>query len=113
MALADPAACLIGKRWPLMKLYQKKTLGGSLAFFIVAVFLTLLLGLLMPVGLILLMDQLNDKIVSRHDVTSKVAIPVLGELIHIPKRKTKGTASAVPFIYRVDSGQLQDGLAVG
>ena len=51
---------------------------------------SILLGLLMPVGLILLMDQLNDKIVSRHDVTSKVSIPVLGELIHIPKRKTKG-----------------------
>lgn len=49
-----------------------------------------LLGLLMPVGLIFLLDALNDKIVSRYEITSKTSIPVLGELIHIPKRKTKG-----------------------
>ena len=51
---------------------------------------SILLGLLMPVGLILLIDQLNDKIVSRNDITSKVAVPILGELIHIPKHRTKG-----------------------
>jgi capsular exopolysaccharide synthesis family protein len=50
----------------------------------------ILLGLLMPVGLILLLDTLNDKIVSRYEITSKTSIPILGELIHIPKRKTKG-----------------------
>lgn len=50
----------------------------------------LLFGLLIPVGLIKLGDQLNDKILTRHDVTSKVAIPVLGELTHIPKRKARG-----------------------
>lgn len=36
MALADPAACLVGRRFPLMQLYKKKSLGGSLAFFTVA-----------------------------------------------------------------------------
>lgn len=41
MALADPAACLIGKKLPIKKLYKKKTLGGSLAFFLVAFSLTL------------------------------------------------------------------------
>lgn len=44
MALADPVACLVGKRLPLLKLYRKKTLGGSLAFFLVACGLTLVLG---------------------------------------------------------------------
>ncbi|MBU6340933.1 MAG: phosphatidate cytidylyltransferase [Bacteroidetes bacterium] len=36
MALADPAACLFGRRFPMMKLYKKKTLGGSLVFFATA-----------------------------------------------------------------------------
>ncbi len=36
MALADPAACLVGRRYPIMKLYKSKSLGGSLAFFMVA-----------------------------------------------------------------------------
>ncbi|MEO6731457.1 MAG: polysaccharide biosynthesis tyrosine autokinase [Ferruginibacter sp.] len=51
---------------------------------------SVLLGFLMPVGLILLIDQLNDKITSRNDVTNKLAIPILGELIHIPKRRLSG-----------------------
>ncbi len=49
-----------------------------------------LLGLLMPVGLIVLLDQLNDKVNTRSDITNKLSIPVLGELVNIPKRKTKG-----------------------
>jgi phytol kinase len=36
MALADPAACIVGKRLPISKLFRKKTLGGSLAFFVLA-----------------------------------------------------------------------------
>lgn len=36
MALADPAACLAGRRYPIVKLYKSKSLGGSLAFFGVA-----------------------------------------------------------------------------
>ena len=51
---------------------------------------SILLGLLMPVGLILLLDLLNDKVGSRSDVVSKLNIPIAGELVHIPKRKTKG-----------------------
>ena len=49
-----------------------------------------LLGLLMPVGLMALLDQLNDKVNTRSDITNKLSIPVLGELVNIPKRKTKG-----------------------
>jgi len=49
-----------------------------------------LLGLLMPVGLIVLLDQLNDKVNTRSDITNKLAIPILGELVNIPRRKTKG-----------------------
>lgn len=43
MALADPVACLVGRRMPLMSLYKKKSLGGSLAFFAVAFSLSMLL----------------------------------------------------------------------
>ncbi|MBC7888290.1 MAG: polysaccharide biosynthesis tyrosine autokinase [Ferruginibacter sp.] len=52
--------------------------------------MSVIMGLLMPVGLILLMDQLNDKITTRYEITNKLTIPVLGELVHIPHRKTKG-----------------------
>ncbi len=51
---------------------------------------SVLLGLLMPVGLIVLMDQLNDKVATRNDITNKLSIPVLGELVNLPKRKSKG-----------------------
>ncbi|MEO6546459.1 MAG: polysaccharide biosynthesis tyrosine autokinase [Ferruginibacter sp.] len=51
---------------------------------------SIILGLLMPIGLIVLLDQLNDKVISREDVTSKLAIPVLGEIVHVPKRKAIG-----------------------
>lgn len=41
MALADPAACLVGRRYPMIKLYKSKSLGGSLAFFAVALALSI------------------------------------------------------------------------
>jgi len=44
MALADPAACLVGKRFASKKLYLNKTLAGSLAFFFVAASLTLIMA---------------------------------------------------------------------
>ncbi len=52
--------------------------------------MSLMMGLLMPVGLILLLDLLNEKVVTRQDITGKLAIPVLGELINLPKGKTNG-----------------------
>ena len=51
---------------------------------------SILLGLLMPVGLILLIDQFNDKVINRSDVTSRLATPILGELVHIPNKKVAG-----------------------
>jgi phytol kinase len=41
MALADPAACLVGRRYPILKMYKSKSLGGSLAFFTVAFVLSM------------------------------------------------------------------------
>ena len=54
------------------------------------IMVSVLLGLLMPIGLILIIDQINDKVTTRNDITGKLAIPILGELVNIPKRKTKG-----------------------
>ncbi|MEO6722060.1 MAG: polysaccharide biosynthesis tyrosine autokinase [Ferruginibacter sp.] len=52
--------------------------------------MSVLVGLLLPVGFIAIGDKLNDKITSRDDITNKLNVHILGELIHIPKRKTKG-----------------------
>lgn len=45
------------------------------------------LGLLLPIGFIYLRDILNDKIVSRNDITEKVQIPITGEIGHIESSK--------------------------
>ena len=44
MGLADPAACLVGRRYPIRKLVLKKSLGGSLAFWAVALVLSIGVG---------------------------------------------------------------------
>lgn len=46
-------------------------------------------GLLIPIGIIRLRDMLNDKITKRSDITSRVQIPIIGELSHVkPSRNT-------------------------
>ncbi len=42
-----------------------------------------LLGLVVPIALLYLFDLLNDKIISRNDVTNKTSIPVVGEISHL------------------------------
>ena len=42
-----------------------------------------LLGLVIPIGLLYLMDLMNDKIVSRKDITVKSTIPIIGEISHL------------------------------
>jgi capsular exopolysaccharide synthesis family protein len=51
-----------------------------------------LLGILLPLGFIRLRSLLNDKVIERNDITGKVHLPVLGELAHIPRGKTRGIA---------------------
>jgi capsular exopolysaccharide synthesis family protein len=53
---------------------------------------SVILGLFLPFGLIRLRFLLNDKIAGRNDVTSKLSMPVLGEVGHIPKKSLKGLA---------------------
>lgn len=50
----------------------------------------ILIGLLVPIGLIRLGFMLNDKISTRAEITKKVSIPVLGELAHLPRGQQNG-----------------------
>lgn len=49
-----------------------------------------LLGLLLPFGIIYLRDLLNDKIVTRKDITNRLSIPIVGEVSHLTKNQAKG-----------------------
>lgn len=43
----------------------------------------ILLGLLLPVGIIYLKDLLNDKLYTRDDITKKTKTPIIGEIGHV------------------------------
>ncbi len=45
----------------------------------------LILGLLIPIGIIYLMDMLNDKLTTRDDIIVRTKIPIVGEISHIDK----------------------------
>lgn len=49
-----------------------------------------LLGLVLPFGIIFLRDLLNDKIMSRKDITNRIDIPIVGEVSHMSKKQVKG-----------------------
>lgn len=49
-----------------------------------------LLGLILPFGIIFMRDLLNDKIMSRKDITNRVDIPIVGEVSHMSKKQVKG-----------------------
>lgn len=42
-----------------------------------------ILGLLIPIGIIYLLDLLNDKITTRQDISDKTDIPIAGEISHV------------------------------
>jgi len=50
---------------------------------------TVLLGLFLPFGLIYFLDILNDKISGRNDITKRVNIPIIGDVSHISKYKSR------------------------
>ncbi|MBX9780719.1 MAG: polysaccharide biosynthesis tyrosine autokinase [Chitinophagaceae bacterium] len=43
----------------------------------------ILIGLIIPISLLYLIDVLNDKVVSRKDITSRTSIPIVGEISHL------------------------------
>ncbi|MEO6187491.1 MAG: polysaccharide biosynthesis tyrosine autokinase [Ginsengibacter sp.] len=49
-----------------------------------------LLGLLLPFGIIYLRDAMNDKIMTRNDITNKIHIPIVGEVSHLTKKQASG-----------------------
>jgi len=42
-----------------------------------------MIGLLIPISLLYFIDQLNDKIISRSDISSRSNIPIVGEISHL------------------------------
>jgi len=42
-----------------------------------------ILGLVIPIGLLYLLDLMNDKIISRNDITSRSMIAIVGEISHL------------------------------
>lgn len=53
---------------------------------------TALLGLILPFGIIYLRDMLNDKIMTRKDITRRIDIPIAGEISHVTKKQSVGVA---------------------
>lgn len=45
--------------------------------------LAFILGLLIPIGILYLIDLMNDKIISRNDITSRSNIAIVGEISHL------------------------------
>ncbi|WP_018614295.1 GumC family protein [Segetibacter koreensis] len=54
---------------------------------------TILLGLFLPFGWIYLADMLNDKVSNRNDITKRVEIPIIGDISHINKHKSRFVSS--------------------
>jgi capsular exopolysaccharide synthesis family protein len=44
---------------------------------------TIMLGLLLPIGIIYLRDQLNDRLYTRDDIQKKTKVPIIGEIGHV------------------------------
>ncbi|MEO6637582.1 MAG: polysaccharide biosynthesis tyrosine autokinase [Ginsengibacter sp.] len=51
-----------------------------------------LIGLILPFGIIYLKDTLNDKIMTRKDITSRGDLRILGEVSHLSKRQIETLA---------------------
>ena len=45
----------------------------------------LILGFLIPIGIIYLLDLLNDKLTTRDDIVKRTTLPIVGEISHIDK----------------------------
>ncbi|MDQ6763771.1 MAG: polysaccharide biosynthesis tyrosine autokinase [Bacteroidota bacterium] len=51
---------------------------------------SLLLGLIFPFGIIYIRDLLNDKIMTRKDITGRIDIPIVGEVSHLSRKQSEG-----------------------
>lgn len=49
---------------------------------------SILLGLLLPVGIIYVRDQLNDRVYTRDDIQKKTRAPIIGEVGHVEDNKS-------------------------
>ncbi|MEP6583367.1 MAG: polysaccharide biosynthesis tyrosine autokinase [Ginsengibacter sp.] len=49
---------------------------------------SVLLGLILPFGIIYLRDLMNDKIMTRKDITHRIETPIVGEITHLSKKQS-------------------------
>lgn len=56
---------------------------------------SILLGLMIPVGLILLKEFLNEKVITRTDITKILQIPLLADINHLPDTNKTGPVAVM------------------
>lgn len=69
-----------------------------------------LLGLVVPIGLLYLLDLLNDKIISKQDLIAKTDIPVVGEISHLDGKEeivVNKSRSIIAEQFRIMRSNLQ------
>lgn len=49
---------------------------------------TIMLGLLLPIGIIYVRDQLNDRLYTRDDIQKKTKVPIIGEIGHVDDNRS-------------------------
>lgn len=70
----------------------------------------LLVGAIVPVGLIFILELLNDKVTVRNDIIQKTSIPIVGEIIHHDRSSllvVSGVRSVVAEQFRILRANLQ------
>ena len=70
----------------------------------------LLIGAIVPVGVIFILELLNDKITIRNDIAQKTAIPIVGEIVHHDSSNllvVNGVRSVVAEQFRILRANLQ------
>jgi capsular exopolysaccharide synthesis family protein len=70
----------------------------------------ILLGLLLPIGIIYLLDLLNDKITTRNDISDKTDLPIVGEITHVDNNEevvVENSRNVVAEQFRIFRSNLQ------
>lgn len=71
---------------------------------------SIILGLLIPIGIIYLLDLLNDKITTRQDIAERTKIPITGEISHLDavgKIVVENSRNVVAEQFRILRSNLQ------
>lgn len=70
----------------------------------------IIIGLLLPIGLIYLLDLLNDKVTTRNDISDKTDLPIVGEITHVDNNEeivVENSRNVVAEQFRIFRSNLQ------